>query len=148
MSDNHRYTLCLWSLSNLVYMLFPFVWLKGLLHRGTSTPCARQCFCTLHLSRINLTLYPCCYLHVFAQVWHQPWEYHPVRTKHRHGAHGGLGITVWVCCCGPPLSSHLWHESGLPWHQENVLLWCLPQVSFSLKYLNIVSFKRTEQLLW
>lgn len=66
---------------------------------------------------------------VYVQVWHNTWEHHPVWAEHRHCAHHRPGCSLWMCRCHPTLTAHVRAKGGLPWHTEDVLLWCLPQVS-------------------
>lgn len=68
---------------------------------------------------------------LWVQVWHQPREYYPVWPEHRDRSHRGPGIALRVCRRGSALSSDVRHESGLPRHQENLLLRRFPQVSVS-----------------
>lgn len=63
------------------------------------------------------------------QVRCNTWEHHPVWSEHRHCAHHRLGCSLWMCCCHPALTAHVRAEGGLPWYTEDLLLWCLPQVS-------------------
>lgn len=91
------------------------------------------------LSGVSVYLCQCCPVltvifvsPAFNQVWHQPREYHPLWTEHWYSSHCRPGITVWVCCSGPSLTSNVRHESGLSWHKENLLLRRFPQVSLWL----------------
>lgn len=94
------------------------------------------------LHDLNLKLYSVCGInaddlvvgvnagvYLWLQVWHQPREYHPVRTEHRDRSHCRPGVTLRVCRRGSALSADFRHESGLPRHKENLLLRCFPQVS-------------------
>ncbi len=65
----------------------------------------------------------------FSQVWHPARECDRVRPEHWHRALRGPGFSLWERRSHPPLPAHLWHESGLPRHQEDLLLWRLPKVS-------------------
>ncbi len=73
---------------------------------------------------------------VLYQVWHQPWEYNPLWAEHWYRAHRGPGVPLWVCCRGTSLTPHLRDEGSIPWHQEDVLLWCLPKVSEHWKHFS------------
>lgn len=70
-------------------------------------------------------------LSVWVQVRHQPREHHPVWTEHRDRSHCRPGLALRVRRRGAALSSDVRHESGLPRHEENLLLRRLPQVSLS-----------------
>lgn len=65
----------------------------------------------------------------FSQVWHPARECDCVRPEHWHRALRGPGFALWERRGHPPLPAHVWHESGLPRHQEDLLLWRLPKVS-------------------
>lgn len=65
---------------------------------------------------------------VFVKVRCNSWEYHLVRSEHRHGAHHWSGCSLWMCCRHPALAANVGLTGGLPWHTQDLLLRCLPQV--------------------
>lgn len=66
---------------------------------------------------------------LYLKVRHPSRERDHLWAEHWHRALCGPRLALWECRSHPPLPAHLWHESGVPWHQEDLLFWRLSKVS-------------------
>lgn len=67
----------------------------------------------------------CCLAGATVTIWHSSRERDRVRPEHWHCALSGPGFSLRERCRHPSFPTHVWHESGLPRHQEDLLLWRL-----------------------
>lgn len=109
--------------------------------QGTHTHTQQTNGKQLFLSSLGLVLI--C-LRVFdVQVRGHARKHHPLRSEYRHRAHRRPGCSLRMCCRHITLTTHVGAEGGLSGHTEDLLLWCLSQVSVQ-RARNILRVRQTR----